>query len=288
MAFRKPKTPELTLEQQIDELVARESEGYVGRAARDIPPSRVDWAVGDDAKLGNLDKATVVRLIDDGRRLVLLTEHYSERRGLETRLLITPWFDARKAERTQATAFARPASLQPHYQHSTVADLLNKRFHMGMEDAPPYQRDLVWTQDQKQELIESLFNNVDLGKFVLVDLDYEENRATFEILDGKQRLNALIGFVSDEFAHHGVLFSQMSRHDRHFFMEYPVSLARIPEKSVTWEQRLDLFLRLNTTGTPQSSEHLAHVRQMRDQAREAHLLQEASREAPVSKTQTPR
>lgn len=288
MASRKSKSSEPTLEQQIDELVARESVGYVGRAARDIPPSRVPWAVGDDAKLGSLDKATVVRLVDDGRRLVLLTEHTSERRGLETRLVIEPWFDVRKADLTQPTAFARPESLQLNYQQSTVADLLGKRFHMGMEDAPAYQRDLVWTMEQKQELIESMFDHVDLGKFVLIDLEYKENRATFEILDGKQRLNALVGFVSDEFDHHGVKFSQMSRSDRYFFQEYPVSLARVPEKSLTWEQRLNLFLRLNTTGTPQSTEHLALVRRLRDQARETRLLQEAARAEPATKPSVPR
>lgn len=289
MASRKPSSPVLTLEQQIDHLVAQETTGYAGRAALSLPPARVAWSEGEAARVGNLDKATVVRVIEDGRRLVLHTEHHHERHGLQTQLMVRPWFEVQKESLKSDVSFARRDSLQLNYQQSTVADLLGKKFHLGMDDAPAYQRDLVWTVQQKQDLVESMFNHVDIGKFVLIDLEFEENRAAYEILDGKQRLNALVSFVGDQFDHQGVRFSQMSAGDRHFLMEYPVSLARVPEHAMNWEQRLDLFLRMNTSGTPQSVEHLDHVRRLREQAREArHLTEMATQDASAKPTVGPR
>lgn len=56
-----------------------------------------------------------------------------------------------------------------------------------------YQRDYVWSQEDKESLIDSIFNHIEIGKFVLVFKGYEGDM--YEVLDGKQRLSALQEFL---------------------------------------------------------------------------------------------
>lgn len=69
-----------------------------------------------------------------------------------------------------------------------------------------YQRKLVWTLDEKRRFIDSVIN----GYPVPIVLLAEQKRATglsqFEIIDGMQRLNAVFGFIENEYAVNGCFF----------------------------------------------------------------------------------
>ena len=57
-----------------------------------------------------------------------------------------------------------------------------------------YQRKLVWTKEEKKELIKSIVNQYPVP---LILLATSENG--YEIIDGMQRLNAIFGFIENEF-----------------------------------------------------------------------------------------
>ncbi|MFY9716723.1 MAG: DUF262 domain-containing protein [Thermoplasmata archaeon] len=63
--------------------------------------------------------------------------------------------------------------------------------------SPDYQRGEVWTRSQKQLLIDSLLNNIDIPKVYL----REKKRGTyeFEVVDGQQRLRAIFEFLEHGF-----------------------------------------------------------------------------------------
>ena len=66
-------------------------------------------------------------------------------------------------------------------------------YHRGLIDNPDYQRGYVWTLEDKQKLIQSIFNRADIGKFVFIeDENYREYR--LEVIDGKQRLRAILDY----------------------------------------------------------------------------------------------
>ena len=80
---------------------------------------------------------------------------------------------------------------------------------------PDYQRDYVWELSDKQLLIDSIFNNIDIGKFAFIHLDYKTWNKTgyaYEILDGKQRLKTIIDFYENRFSYKGIYYNDLSKH----------------------------------------------------------------------------
>ena len=66
-------------------------------------------------------------------------------------------------------------------------------------DNPEYQRELVWTLNQKQDYVTNLFNGMaEIRPTIL--LYYEDKKDIYEVLDGKQRLTTLFQFIDNEFA----------------------------------------------------------------------------------------
>ena len=58
-----------------------------------------------------------------------------------------------------------------------------------------YQRKLVWTQDEKVAFIDSVYKQYSVPLFLLA----EREDGTYEIIDGMQRLNAVVSFIENEF-----------------------------------------------------------------------------------------
>lgn len=61
-----------------------------------------------------------------------------------------------------------------------------------------YQRKLVWTLEEKQAFIDSLSKNYSVPLFLFATKEKDGN-VQYEIIDGMQRLNAIMSFMEDEF-----------------------------------------------------------------------------------------
>ena len=68
-----------------------------------------------------------------------------------------------------------------------------------------YQRKLVWTTEEKQNLIDSLIKDYPIPLILLADAS-EGSTQLFEIMDGMQRLNAIFSFIENAFSVHGKYF----------------------------------------------------------------------------------
>lgn len=128
----------------------------------------------------------------------------------------------------------------------------------GIDYSPVYQRELVWSQADKESLIHSIFTGVEIGKFALIPLPYHKTNPSHEILDGKQRLTTLVDFYEDKFTYRGLYFSQLSFKDKNHFLHYNVTVG-LTREEITLEEKMDYFLKMNVGGVPQSQEHLAKV-----------------------------
>jgi hypothetical protein len=134
-----------------------------------------------------------------------------------------------------------------------------------------YQRDFVWSINDKQLLIESIYQGIDCGKILIRKRGWAYNKMMEakgekelyfnDIVDGKQRLNAIGSFLKDEFQDlHGNYYSDLSASaqnrllDNHLF-----SFAEMPE-STTDDEVIKQFLKLNFCGVPQSKEHIDFVK----------------------------
>lgn len=73
-----------------------------------------------------------------------------------------------------------------------------------IDPKPQYQRGSVWTRKQKQLLIDSMFQEMDIPKLYLRELskgpDGKDPEYDFEVVDGQQRLRAMWEFYDGEYA----------------------------------------------------------------------------------------
>lgn len=120
---------------------------------------------------------------------------------------------------------------------------------------PDVQReDTVWTEDQKQMLIDSLYNDYDIPK-VYVREDANDP-GIWWLLDGQQRLTAIKDFMTDKFTLadystlpnelHDKFYSELSTKDKSILKSRSLDFIVL---KCTEEEEEDLFLRLNG-GTP--------------------------------------
>lgn len=72
-----------------------------------------------------------------------------------------------------------------------------------------YQRKLVWNRNEKEVFIDSLKNGYPVPLFLFSVNEYKGQRRQ-EIIDGMQRLNAIFGFIENEFAINGYYFDLSS------------------------------------------------------------------------------
>lgn len=70
---------------------------------------------------------------------------------------------------------------------------------------PPYQRGHVWGNERKRNLIKSLLMGLPIGALIINDrarvkgFQIEPGNPFFAVVDGKQRISAIVGFVNDEY-----------------------------------------------------------------------------------------
>ncbi len=86
-------------------------------------------------------------------------------------------------------------------QHATILRIYSEKDEIIVD--PEYQRNGgVWTPEKKQLLIDSILNNYDIPKIYFHQFGREEkNRLgkSFAIIDGKQRLETIWGFIDGNF-----------------------------------------------------------------------------------------
>jgi len=143
-------------------------------------------------------------------------------------------------------------------------------YSAGINMSPDYQRDLVWSDEDRQALISSIMANVDIGKFVVSKKPYSEWTELgygLEIIDGKQRLDTLVRFYQDEFKWESPkgprLFSELQPLERSQIESHPIPYAELDD--ATEEQILRIFLMVNTHGHVVEKAHLDRVRDRYDE-----------------------
>lgn len=138
-----------------------------------------------------------------------------------------------------------------------------------------YQRPFVWTLEEKQILIHSIYNNIEIGKIVLrtrawnwVEKRLKEGlieHTTFkQIVDGKQRCKTILEFINNEFPDsQGNFWDDLSFNaQRKFFSFRYITYGELGE-TATDKDVLNTFMCINHTGKPMSKEHLDFVKSIR-------------------------
>lgn len=188
-----------------------------------------------------------------------------------TSYMFLPWNELRLVSAPLATQDfnEREKSIDNYisFGNRSLSDLFSKYYFFGVDDKPDYQRDLIWNLEDKVALIDSIFKGIEIGKFVFISKDFKDNEPCYEILDGKQRLNAIVEFAQDRFPYKGFYYSQLTLKDRRYFDGFNATIGET-RGELTPVQKYEYFLRLNTRGKEQSKEHLKKVEELLLKAKE--------------------
>ncbi|MFJ8528643.1 DUF262 domain-containing protein [Bacillus sp. NPDC094106] len=226
------------------------------------PSPTYQHKIGDSVSVGCLENAKVEAIYDDGCFYEVSYQKMMKVGGEKKYTDAIGWYEWMKVRTIpdeSGTNFVKEDNVRLEFFQVTVNSILHKLYHLGIDTSPFYQRDYVWSQEDKEALIDSIFNHVELGKFVLIFRGYEGD--IYEILDGKQRLSALQEFFEDRFPYKGKYFSQLTQRDQNHFANYSISLAE-SQNELTEKQKLKYFIRLNTTGRVMDKNHLKKVKKM--------------------------
>lgn len=223
------------------------------------------YKVGERVQHGLGADSRVTEVLDGGKILKLHEVSINENSGGQEESDsyvnwhdITPYRSQDEAEEIER--FHKKDDIDLRFSAFDIETVIN-RFYNRTDLSPDYQRELVWEPKDKVALIDSIFNNIEIGKIVFIKLGYEPSLPHYwEILDGKQRITALVEFFEGRFRYRGKTFHEMHPRDRHHFLNYSFQTATA--ENVTPAQKYRYFLKLNTAGRPQDPAHLAKVKKL--------------------------
>lgn len=225
------------------------------------------FEVGDRVVFGAHDYSVITEVLDDGLIYKTHTQGYSNVYGKPTwyeQYNYHSWVDIYPHDDLDDVKPLFPEHCDNiDYYKTHLDNILCKYYQFGVDDNPEYQRDYVWSQSDKVELIDSIFNYLDIGKFLFNKLNYSVGKARgnlfYEIIDGKQRCRAILDFYENKFTYKGKYFYQLCYNDRVQFKNFGINVAEVDNYSTRDAMRL--FLRVNTTGRVMDKIHLENVLQ---------------------------
>jgi len=229
-------------------------------------PTRI-FNVGDRVRLGSHQEVYVREIGEDN--LYYICEALQVKRGrgndpsdFVDELHVVAWHEILAYKENGDSNFRKTDRYIIRLLNSHVSSLLHMVYgtHAGIDFNVEYQRDHVWTLDDKVALIDSIFNNVDIGKFVFVQLHESTMGKYYQVLDGKQRLTTLCEFYEDRFPYKGYYFSELSFMDRYTIDDHPVTYGFLenPDKRGIYET----FIKMNTCGKPMDHKHIDKVKKL--------------------------
>lgn len=227
------------------------------------PTYRMD--VGDWVFYGNIKNPKIVEVMEDGLGYVI---EYEDKDNHAPVRQAVAWFQIRPTGLVSTASFTIKDDIRITNYNISIESLINKHLSFaggmllgGIDFYPKYQRDYVWTDAERDALLESIFTGADIGKVTvrLLDrLERLESGLSYEVIDGKQRMLTIIDFYLNKFPYRGVYFNGLSFLDRHTFLEHPISWGEISDLSK--KDTLRLFLLLNRGGKTTSDEVIEKAR----------------------------
>jgi hypothetical protein len=222
---------------------------------------------GDRVSIGNLPDAYIEESIDDGKIYLIdytsIDNNYGNPITYYHRKNYWPWYRIRPFKEDQSEHnFVKNTDIRLHYSQMEIDGLMSRMYSFGVDFDPEYQRDYEWSLDDKVKLIDSVFKNIDIGKFIFIHYEWGEHPKNFSyaILDGKQRLSALADYYLNKFSYRGCFFNDLNRWEQTHFLKHSVASAEV--QNIGREQILRMFLMVNTTGKVMKTEDIAKVEQI--------------------------
>lgn len=136
--------------------------------------------------------------------------------------------------------------------------------------SPPYQRPVRWSVEQQSRFMGHLLSG---GEVLPIIIQRVPDGGPQEVLDGKQRLTAMLAWLHGEIAATlldgtTIHIDDLERGPRGTVTDavYGLSCVSVRFKYINlpFEERKDFYIRLNSAGSPHTSEDLEHARNAKE------------------------
>ena len=248
------------------EITSAEHTRLLSSIASDLeycPEPSYGFEPGDKVIVGNLTDPVIDSVHENGKAYIIDFTNHDKDTTIPHQKRAFCWYMIRPLCDNTST-FIENNDVKINFSNATIESLIFKVLHFGVDFDPKYQRDLVWTDEDREALLDSVFHNIDIGKFAFIHLGYDGHYG-YQILDGKQRLTALLDFYLNKYPYKGKYYNDLSKRDKIWFRNRVVACGEMQEANQ--EQILKYFLMLNTTGKTVDKQHLDKVAAMLEQER---------------------
>lgn len=141
-------------------------------------------------------------------------------------------------------------------------------FRMGQLNLdPPYQRKSVWSPTDRRFFIDTIMNGYPAPPVFLHKTTDEQGRPTYHVVDGKQRLQAIIDFtenkipIPDDFSDNNLQnkrWKDLGAEERRRFWDYIVVVEMLPD--VNESTIRNIFDRINRNARKLTPQELRHAK----------------------------
>ncbi|MCQ2611283.1 MAG: DUF262 domain-containing protein [Treponema sp.] len=116
-----------------------------------------------------------------------------------------------------------------------------KGFAGKLDIRPPYQREFVYNENQRDLVIDSIVQNFPLNVMYWA----ERSDGTFEVMDGQQRTISVCQYVAGDFAHCMRYFHNLQEDEKNQILDYELNVYICRG---TDSEKLNWFRRINVAG----------------------------------------
>jgi Protein of unknown function DUF262 len=147
-----------------------------------------------------------------------------------------------------------------------IADFLDWHAKKLLVLNPDFQRRAVWTTSAKILLVDTILRQLPIPKvYIRTRIEVRTKTAMREVVDGQQRLRAIIEFADNKFAlskrareYAGLHYSDLPEEDQGRFLAYPIAVDQLVNATDT--QVLEVFARLNSYAVTLNPAELRHAK----------------------------
>lgn len=133
----------------------------------------------------------------------------------------------------------------------SIADFLEWHKNNLLELSPDFQRRAVWSEKAKSYLIDTIVRGRPIPK-ILISQKLHSSRTVRTVVDGQQRLRAILEFINGDFAvsraHNvkmaGMRYPTMPESHKSEFLQYELGVDLLFD--LRYEDLLDIFARINS------------------------------------------
>ena len=158
-----------------------------------------------------------------------------------------------------------PGKIRITTKSFSLRDVVQQISDGEIDLAPDFQREYVWSPRQRTRLIESILLGIPLPAFYF----NQSADGTYQVVDGVQRLSTIARFMSDRhplvgmdleylIGLHGANYSGLDQSALRRFRSTQI-VVHVIEPQTPDEVKFDIFNRVNTLGSPLSSQEVRHA-----------------------------